>query len=374
MPLQTGQILNQRYRIDRLLGQGGFGAVYLAWDLNLQAQVALKESLSSSPLAEKQFRREANLLFRLRHPNLPIVHDCFSTPGRVLYLTMDYIEGESLERKLARQRVLPGGAAPLPVAQALAWIVPICDALDYLHRQSPPVIHRDIKPANIIIRRDRLADADGAPDEAGAVAGTPFLVDFGISKLFDPERKTTQGAQAFTPGYSPPEQYGSSATDARSDIYALGATLYHLLTGQAPPQAVDILTGTEPSPWPPQALNPAVPPALGQAVMRAMQLERAQRWGTAGELRRALLAAAPPGGAPAEGLGPVIFQSAGGGPPAGVAAGPAAATTISFPRDIAKHCSRAAHPNGSNSSSVIVMPSEVAASTCAHSCSNMAGT
>ncbi len=309
MPLQPGQILNHRYRIDRLLGQGGFGAVYLAWDLNLQAPVALKESLSASPLAEKQFRSEANLLFRLRHPNLPIVHDCFSTPGRVLYLTMDYIAGESLERKLVRQ----GRHAPLPVEQALAWILPICDALDYLHRQSPPVIHRDIKPANIIIRRDVPLGPDGAAEDA-VVTGTPFLVDFGISKLFDPERKTTQGAQAFTPGYSPPEQYGSGATDARSDIYALGATLYHLLTGQAPPQAVDIMTGTEPPPWPPQALNPAVPPAAGQAVMRALQLDRAQRWSSAGDLKRALLEAAPPGviapAAPSGAAGPIIFPNA----------------------------------------------------------------
>lgn len=272
MPLQPGQILNNRYRIDRLLGQGGFGAVYLAWDLNLDAQVAIKESLEVSPASDKQFRSEAKLLFKLHNTNLPRVHDCFSIPDQGLYLTMDYIEGESLESKLARQ----GG--PLPFEQVLAWIGPICDALDYLHHQSPPVIHRDIKPANIIVRQD----------------GCPFLVDFGISKIFDRERKTTIGARAYTPGYSPPEQYGLAPTDARSDIYALGATVYHLLAGKAPPPSIDVPSGVMPPSAPLHMLNPAVPPHAGQAVMKAMQLNRMQRWNSAGEFKQAL------SGAPAE--------------------------------------------------------------------------
>ncbi|MFM8320943.1 MAG: SUMF1/EgtB/PvdO family nonheme iron enzyme [Chloroflexota bacterium] len=271
MALQTGQLLNNRYRIERLLGQGGFGAVYLAWDHNLDEHVAVKESLDTSPAAERQFRNEARLLFKLHHPNLPRVHDCFSIPNRGLYLVMDYIEGESLERKLASAN------GPLPAQPVLGWIGQVCDALEYLHRQSPPIIHRDIKPANIILRSD----------------GCPFLVDFGISKVFDPQLKTTIGARAYTPGFSPPEQYGSAATDERSDIYSLGATVYHLLTGQVPPASMDISSGVAQPPAPPQAFNPGVTPGAGTAVLRAMQLNRDRRWSSAGEFKRALLGGVP---------------------------------------------------------------------------------
>jgi len=271
MTLQTGQMLNNRYRIDRLLGQGGFGAVYLAWDHNLDEAVAIKESLEADPAAERQFRSEARLLFKLRHSNLPRVHDCFAIPGQGLYLSMDYIEGESLAERLERA----GG--PLPVPQALAWIGQICEALDYLHRQAPPVIHRDIKPANIIIAAD----------------GSPYLVDFGISKLFDPNRRTTVGARALTPGYSPPEQYGVAPTDARSDIFALGSTLYHLLTGQAPPAAMDVTAGVARPPAPPHVLNPGVPEPVSLAVMQAIRLNRDERWSSARDFKLALLALSP---------------------------------------------------------------------------------
>jgi len=113
MPLQPGQILNNRYRIDRLLGQGGFGAVYLAWDHNLDEPVAIKENLEDAPSAEKQFRSEARLLFRLCYPNLPIVHDCFTIPGQGLYLCMDYIQGESREHKLWSNRQIFTSTFPL---------------------------------------------------------------------------------------------------------------------------------------------------------------------------------------------------------------------------------------------------------------------
>ncbi len=267
MPLQPGQILNNRYRVDRLLGQGGFGAVYLAWDQNLNAQVAIKENIDFSPASEKQFRSEAGLLFKLHHSNLPRVHDCFSVSNQGLYLTMDYIDGESLENRLLRH----GG--PLPVEQVLAWIGPICDALEYLHHQVPPVIHRDIKPANIIVRRD----------------GCPFLVDFGISKVFDLERKTTLGARAYTPGYSPPEQYGTAPTDVRSDIYSLGATVYHLLSGKVPPSSMDISSGVVSPPEPLQIHNPSVPQSANLAVIKAMQINRTQRWNNSVEFKQALL-------------------------------------------------------------------------------------
>jgi serine/threonine-protein kinase len=216
MPLEPGQVLNNRYRIAKLLGQGGFGAVYRAWDLNLERACALKENLEISEEAQRQFKREALILSGLSHPNLPRVIDHFIIPGQGQYLVMDYVEGEDL------QEMLESTGRPLPEAQALSWISQVCDALVYLHSQNPPVIHRDIKPANIKITPQ----------------GQAMLVDFGIAKMYDAHLQTTLGARAVTAGYSPPEQYGSGMTDPRSDIYALGATLYHLLTGQQPPESI----------------------------------------------------------------------------------------------------------------------------------------
>lgn len=269
MSLQSGMILNQRYRIERLLGHGGLGEVYLAWDLDLDAPVAVKKCLDGSPAAEAQFRIEAGLLYRLHHPNLPRAHHCFSDPQHGMFLTMDYIEGESLFRKVSQF------SEPPSLAMALNWISPIFDALAYLHRQQPPVIHRDIKPDNIIVRSD----------------GCPFLVDFGVSKVFDPVRKTVVGARAVTQGYSPPEQYGPATTDERSDIYALGATLYYLLTGREPPSAEDLMSGRVTLAWP-HTVNPDVPPAVGHVVMKALELDRTQRWSSVNEFYEALLEAA----------------------------------------------------------------------------------
>jgi serine/threonine protein kinase len=269
MPLSTGQILNTRYRIVGLLAQGGFGAVYRAWDLNLNAPCALKESFDTLPEAVRQFAREASLLANLRHLNLPRVTDHFSLPGQGQYLVMDFVEGEDL------QALLDQAGGPLPEAQVLAWITQICDALSYLHSQNPPVIHRDIKPANIKITPH----------------GQAMLVDFGIAKVFDPSAKTTRGAWAVTAGYSPPEQYGhGGATDARTDIYALGATLYALLTGQEPPDSVNVMSGNAPPPLPAHNLNSRVAPTVSAAIEKAMQLNRAQRYQAAAEFKIALMA------------------------------------------------------------------------------------
>ncbi len=222
MALKDGQVLNSRYQIVRLLGQGGFGAVYQAWDLNLKVPCAVKENFETSPSAMRQFEREASMLAMLRHPNLPRVTDHFFIEGQGQYLVMDYIEGEDLRTILEREK------KPLPEKQVTGWLVDICDALSYLHAQPVPVIHRDIKPANIKITSD----------------GKAMLVDFGIAKAYSPESRTTQGARALTPGYSPFEQYGQAPTDARSDIYALGATAYDVLTGQAPPESIARMAGT----------------------------------------------------------------------------------------------------------------------------------
>ena len=132
MPLQTGRILNNRYRIVKLLGQGGFGAVYRAWDINLDSACALKENLDTTPEAQNQFRREAVILANLQHPNMPRVRDHFILPGQGQYLVMDFVEGEDLQELLKQRR------SPLPEDQILSWIVQICDALTYLHQQKPP--------------------------------------------------------------------------------------------------------------------------------------------------------------------------------------------------------------------------------------------
>ena len=265
MTLNSGDILVNRYRIVKLVGQGGFGAVYRAWDTSLGVPVAVKENLDTSAEAQRQFEQEARLLAPLRHPNLPRVGDHFFLPNQGQYLVMDFVEGHSLEALLAER----GG--PLGEGEALGWIGQVCEALEYLHTRTPPIIHRDIKPANIIITAD----------------GRAVLVDFGISKAYDPTLTTTRGARAVTPGYSPPEQYGMGKTDARSDVYALGATLYTLLTGAPPPESVALIAGGETLP-PIRQANPGVNPATEAAVVAAMALASSQRLGGAGELRAAL--------------------------------------------------------------------------------------
>src|SRR4030067_2171870 len=209
MALQAGQTINNRYRVVKLLGQGGFGAVYRAWDSNLRKPCAVKENLDISPEAQRQFNREATVLANLSHPNLPRVTDYFTIEDQGQYLVMDFVEGEDLATLIQR-------AGESPVAQAITWIGQVADAISYLHQRVPPVVHRDIKPANIRVTPE----------------GRAMLVDFGLVKLFDPQMKTTIGARAVTPGFAPPEQYGQGSTDPRTDIYALGATMYNITTNQ----------------------------------------------------------------------------------------------------------------------------------------------
>jgi len=271
MALVIGTTLENRYRIEELLGQGGMGAVYRAYDTRLQQAVAIKENTMAVPgislevveASRRQFEREALMLARLRHPNLPRVIDHFVTPEGNQYLVMDFIEGDDLAHIIAR-----GG--PLPEAQAIAWISQACSALEYLHTQDPPIIHRDIKPQNIKV----------------TPKGQVFLVDFGIAKIGEVS-KTMTGALGVTPGFSPPEQYAMTGTDARSDIYALGATLYALLTAQTPPESVVREFG-EKQLVPPRQLNNTVSPAVQQAVFKAMETRPTNRPQSVVEFRRML--------------------------------------------------------------------------------------
>lgn len=266
MTLTIGTVINNRYRIAKLIAQGGFGAVYRAWDLNLQSPVALKENLITSPEAVRQFALEARMVANLRQENLPYVIDHFSIEGQGQYLVMEFVEGQDLQDKLDQA----GG--PLPAAQVIPWMVQVCDAVSYLHSQTQPIIHRDIKPANIKI----------------TPKGKVMLVDFGIAKIYDPTRKTTIGARAVTQGFSPPEQYGEGLTEIRSDVYALGATLYALLTGQIPVDSLVRRMGT--SLQSPRQVNPAITPHLEQVILRATELDLERRFQTVAALKNALLA------------------------------------------------------------------------------------
>lgn len=262
MPLSQGQTLNNRYRIVKLLGQGGYGAVYRAWDIHLDRPVALKENLDISPESQRQFKTEAQLLFDLSHPGLPKVSDCFSISGYGQYLVMEFIEGDDL------QEILDRNGGPLAETQVLHWIDQVCDVLAYLHGRKPPIIHRDIKPGNIKITPGNKIK----------------LVDFGIAKTYDPGKSTTKGARGVTPGYSPIEQYISNgSTDSRTDIYALGATLFTILTGQVPPEAPERNLGTAlPAP---NALNPAISAQTNQAILKALEMLPERRFQSAAEFQ-----------------------------------------------------------------------------------------
>jgi serine/threonine-protein kinase len=240
------------------------GAVYLATDLRLNSKVAVKENLDASPESQQQFATEASILAKLRHPNLPRVQDFFVADGRQ-YLVMDYIAGESLEEIVQKR-------GPLMPAEAVKWLTQVMEAVQYLHSQNPPIIHRDIKPANIKLGHD----------------GRAYLVDFGIAKILRAGSRTQAGARAVTPGYSPPEQYGTAPTDQRSDIYALGATLYFAVTGRVPPEAIERVTGRTDKLIPPRSINPLIPANLEQVILKAMRINREERFSSVREMMVAL--------------------------------------------------------------------------------------
>ena len=260
--LAAQTLLNGRYEIAQRVGGGGMGAVYQAFDFQQDRPVAIKE-MSDQALgvghreqAVEQFRREALLLQALSHPNLVKVTDTFSE-GRRHYLVMDFVDGQPLTGLIAPQQ--EGWQE-----QVRAWALQLCDVLNYLHTRQPQVIFRDLKPDNILV-----------------VAGEEHLklIDFGIARFFDPAKDRDTMAIG-TPGFMAPEAFYGQ-TDARSDLYSLGVTMYTLLTGYDPAQ----------SPWqlPPVAeLAPQVAEDLAQIVAHAVELDPEQRFQTAQEFKRAL--------------------------------------------------------------------------------------
>ena len=283
-PLPPGQTLRDRYAIRQIIGRGGMGSIYLAEDNRLDGrQCAIKEVEPGGDLPDdlrtqgrEQFYREASLLARLDHPNLPKVSDYFTDNERD-YLVMDFVPGEDLKSLMIRAR---RKNQFIPLDDVLRWAEQIADALEYLHSQDPPIIHRDIKPGNLKLTPNGLIK----------------LVDFGLVKQMAPDEMTITVIQGRgTALYTPLEQYGGDTghTDPRSDIYAFAATLYHLLTNHPPAEAKqrflrpDVLT-------PPRELNPEIPPALEEAILLAMALHPDGRPAHVYAFRQAMSQGQPP--------------------------------------------------------------------------------
>lgn len=279
--LTPGTLLRERYRITGLIGEGGMGAVYVAEDTRLEGrQTAIKEvSLESygtpeSPLTQQardQFYREASVLARLDHPNLPKVSDFFYEDDRD-YLVMDFVPGRDLREILEVSRA---EGKFLDETQVLRWAEQIGEALTYLHYQEPPVLHRDVKPSNVKLTPN----------------GRIKLVDFGLVKIMmpDDDRTVTVLQGRGTVAYTPLEQYGGDTghTDPRSDVYSFAAALYHLLTGQLPADAKerflkpDILR-------PPREFNPALSTQVEEGLLWGLESHPAARPPTITEFVAAL--------------------------------------------------------------------------------------
>jgi serine/threonine protein kinase len=265
--LPKSTVLQGRYEIIRTVNIGGMSIVYQARDkrfTKVARLCAVKEMINSAPdphlreMGIQNFEREANILATLSHPAIPKIFDCFSEGNRS-YLILEFIEGQDLESLLQRT------ASFLPEEQIISWAIQICDVLSYIHSHKPnPIIFRDVKPSNIMLdNQDRIV-----------------LIDFGIAKVFQTGQK---GTMIGTEGYSPPEQYKGIA-EPRGDIYALGATMHHLLT-QRDPRHEPPFTFHD---YPPRSLNPEVSERLEAVVMKALQYEIEDRYSTAEEMKFAL--------------------------------------------------------------------------------------
>jgi serine/threonine protein kinase len=273
--LPIGTIVRDRYRVEGLLGKGGFGAVYLVRDLRVRGNLfALKELVDTNKQERARFAFECEVLKRLDHTSLPRVYRVFEDDANNrAYMLMDYIEGPNLEALRQKQ---PDKRFSLP--NVLNIMSPIFDAVSYLHNQQPPIIHRDIKPANIIVPEGN--------DQA-------VLVDFGIAKEYDPE-STTTAVRRCSPGYGAPEQY-SRGTNTRTDMYGLGATIYALLTGVVPADAFYRMTtlgghGVDPL-EPVTNFVPSIPQHVAHAIQKAMSINSQERYATADEFWQVLHAA-----------------------------------------------------------------------------------
>lgn len=272
--LSPNTLLQDRYLIMRLLGQGGMGAVYQATDRKFGNAVAVKETFYSNEQLHQAFTQEARLLNRLRHSALPVVMDYFSN-GDKQFLVMQYIPGKDLEQLLKERKAADQGS--FMTSQVMQWADQLLDALEYLHSQDQPVIHRDIKPQNLKL----------------TPRGEVILLDFGLAKgIVADNAKSTRSIRGYTPHYASLEQIRGAGTDARSDIYSLGATLYHLLTGVMPPDsmtrmAAEMMKESELL-QPIAQLNPSVPDQVAKVIEQAMSQSPDERYESASKMRHAL--------------------------------------------------------------------------------------
>jgi serine/threonine protein kinase len=267
--LPRATTLHNRYRIVKRLGSGGMGAVYEAVDLRLNTRVALKETFSSDPRLRRQFAREAQLLARLDHPALPRVSDYFTDCDRA-FIVMQFIPGPDLAD------IMVGKPRPFSRHQVIAWADQLLDALIYLHAPDRRIVHRDIKPHNLKLKAGQIA-----------------LLDFGLAKSqVTGSINSHSSLFGFTPRYSPPEQIQDRGTTPQSDIYALGATLYHLVTGVKPPdaliRAMALAEGKRDPLLPAHEAHPDVGPDLAAILHRAMCMNAADRYSSASKFRDAL--------------------------------------------------------------------------------------
>jgi hypothetical protein len=271
-PLAIGTVLRNQYRIVRLVGGGGMAWVYQVEELpagsgRLWALKELRpqtEDRTERAVAQNLFQQESRLLRELDHPNIPKIADFFEEQGRAC-LVMEFIWGESLEKRLTSTN------APLLETDVLKWAIQLCDALEYLHGLQPPIIFRDMKPSNVMVTN----------------TGQVKLIDFGIARTYKVGKKRDTVAMG-SENYAAPEQWGKGQTDARSDLYALGATMYHLLANMAPTPA---FLPSEPLPL--GNYNAALSKKTIAIIEKAMVRDRQRRFQSALEMRRALVDALP---------------------------------------------------------------------------------
>ena len=271
--INPGTILQERYLIEKQIGEGGMGAVYLATDQRFDNFVAIKETFYKDDEFGEAFEREARILNGLLHPALPHVSDYF-TEGDEHFLVMQFIEGEDMSDILKRE-----GA--FPVKDVLRWMANLLDALEYLHSQEPPIIHRDLKPSNLKL----------------TPRGEVYLLDFGLAKLKRENTLSEKSVFGYSRRYSPLEQIQGIGTDARSDLFALAATVFHLFTGKPPVDAIarasSIVAG-KPDPLAPASEeNEEVPVSVANILNTALALNAENRFVSANAMRQALKHAVP---------------------------------------------------------------------------------
>jgi serine/threonine protein kinase len=290
----NGKTLAGRYTLQSLIGRGGMAAVYQAYDANLGRTVAIKiihPFYADNPDFTRRFADEARLVAQFRQANIPVVYD-FNQEGETCYMVMEYIAGETLEKRL---KTLSSSGQRLPVETAVQYLLALCDAADYAHQRG--VIHRDIKPANVIL---------GPNDRV-------YLMDFGIAKIVGGPAHTLSGVTVGSAHYMAPEQIQGLMLDARADIYALGATFFEMLSGQPPFEADSAMTVmmmhlNDPLPDIRQ-LRPDAPPAVAAVLATALAKGRDERYRSTAEMAAALrqglagasatpVSASPPGVAP----------------------------------------------------------------------------